>query len=45
MKSELSVQSGKNKKEYLPPECEVFTVKSEGVICASGGGEDMQWMP
>ena len=31
--------------EYLPPCCEVFDVKAEGVVCASGVGEDMEWLP
>ena len=31
--------------EYRPPCCEVFDVKAEGVVCASGGGEDMEWLP
>ena len=29
------------KDQYLSPECEVLEVKSEGVVCASGGlGDD-----
>ena len=38
-------QSEMTRMEYLPPQSEVFDVKAEGVVCASGGGEDMEWLP
>lgn len=41
----ISDQSEVKNVGYLPPRCEVFDVKAEGVVCASGGGEDMEWLP
>ncbi len=32
------------KEPYRAPEAVVLEVKSEGIICASGGGEDMEWL-
>ena len=29
--------------QYLSPEVMVFEVKTEGVICASGGVQDYNW--
>lgn len=32
------------KEPYRAPETVVLEVNSEGIICASGGGEDMEWL-
>lgn len=33
----------KQKEAYILPELKVYDVKSEGVICGSGVGEDITW--
>ena len=38
------LETDKLKDAYISPECKVLEIESSGIVCASGGGEDMEWI-
>lgn len=36
----IMTKTDNQKNQYIPPECEIVVVKTEGIICASKDGYD-----